>query len=197
MNKLPAELMLSILCNLADIESLRSVTSSIPTASKVFVAHRREVLIQVICNELPREIRAELEILHDLSKGSFKSFTRTDEDFIDPYIRQCIFHRSVGTNFVRQDEQDMMKIVRLHLLLGGLVPFLAGSAMKNRPKINGTADEILTSEAPLSVSESLRFYRALCHLEFVSSLCPSGPNIPRLSDRWQGNFHGLLHSFEP
>ncbi|KAJ5174469.1 uncharacterized protein N7482_000346 [Penicillium canariense] len=164
---LPAELLLIVLSQVSDWESLRSIVHASPTCHSVYLIVRSELL----CGILKRQYGALLDlpeaILAIRSKGLF--FFENKEKVIallDTWRRREEIKRLSSMSATRLDEPDSLEETIDLLWLHKELQFFLKDYSTNVPRPSWIDPAQWNHELPIQMShaEQRRFMRALCRL---------------------------------
>lgn len=185
MDRLPAELKLNLLCAITDVSTLRNLASAIPSFSSILAAHRRQVLLSVLHNELNTKLAGELNIILAMSdpRAEKLNILPVDEqEEYEQYVKDCIVNRETLASLTTLEEQDIMTLTKLHLRMCKVIEVLGEPSVENQPRIRTVIDSSLSMRASLSSADRLLLYQALCRLELVAALCPASPDKAQMED---------------
>ena len=173
---LPMELKVALLAAMPDLETLRTVTLSIPSFYAAYKSRQRHVLFHVLSNDLSPEMLGEACSLHaaGLIRRDERAWKRHTKKFLIDYE----VDRALGVCLYDQDVATLRQMALSHLSIQKIAARHVAWAAANRPKIYDSPYIIV---APLSATERTRVYRAYYHFEIFAALFGRTPQAPKRS----------------
>lgn len=173
LGRLPIEMKVAILASIPDLQTLRTVTLTIPGYYTAYKTRQRHVLFHVLSNGLSPEMLGEACSLH--AAGLIKRDQADWETVVGKLIIAYEVDRTLGVSLGNQTVEVLREMALLHLTIEDITSKHAAWGILNHPNIN---ENPYTTPLPLSPSELNRFHRAFYHYEMRCAVFGRTPLSP-------------------